>query len=88
MESNIEEGLSPCEFYFLSEQISKYTLGNIWVQNKKGNLSSYNVSYTTDGINSRAFGRFVEWLSESTLTYRDLKTGNTFTVDLKTGKRV
>lgn len=75
-------------YYFLSEQISKYTLGNIWVQNKKGNLSSYNVSYTTDGINSRAFGRFVEGLSESTLTYRDLKTGNTFTVDLKTGKRV
>lgn len=73
-------------YYFLSEHISDYTFGNIWVQNKKGNLSSYAVSYTTDGINSKAFGRFIESISGSTLTYRDLKTGDTFTLDLKTGK--
>lgn len=73
-------------YYFLSEHISDYTFGNIWVQNKKGNLSSYAVSYSTDGINSKAFGRFIESISGSTLTYRDLKTGDTFTLDLKTGK--
>jgi hypothetical protein len=73
-------------YYFLSEHISDYTFGNIWVQNKKGNLSSYAVSYSTDGINSKAFGRFIESISGSTLTYRDMKTGDTFTLDLKTGK--
>ena len=75
-------------YYFLSEHISKYTLGNIWVQNKKGNLSSYNVSYTTNGINSRVLGRFIEDHFNSTLTYRDLKSGNSFTLDLKMGKRI
>jgi len=74
-------------YYFLSEHISDYTFGNIWVQNKKGNLSSYAVSYSTDGINSKAFGRFVEGVSRNTLTYRDLKTGDTFTLDLKTGNK-
>ena len=74
-------------YYFLSEHISDYTFGNIWVKNKKGNLSSYAVSYTTDGINSKAFGRFVEGISGSTLTYRDLKSGDSFTLDLKTGKK-
>jgi hypothetical protein len=74
-------------YYFLSEHISDYTFGDIWVQNKKGNLSSYAVSYTIDGITGKAFGRFREGISERTLTYRDLKTGNTFTLDLKTGKR-
>ncbi|MBO5632097.1 MAG: leucine-rich repeat domain-containing protein, partial [Aeriscardovia sp.] len=75
-------------YFFLSELISENIFGNIWVQNKKGSLSSYNVSYTIDGETPRAFGRFVESVSSQTLTYRDLKNGDTFAVDLKTGKRV
>lgn len=75
-------------YFFLSELISENIFGNIWVQNKKGSLSSYNVSYTIDGVTPRAFGRFVESVSSQTLTYRDLKNGDTFAVDLKTGKRV
>jgi hypothetical protein len=74
-------------YFFLSEHISEYTFGNIWVQNKKGSLSSYNVSYTTDGKTPKAFGRFFEGLYERTLTYRDLKSGNSFMLDLKTGKK-
>ena len=73
-------------YVFLSELISEYTFGNIWVNNKKGNRSSYNVSYSTDGINGRAFGRFVEGVSESILTYIDLKSGKSFTLNLNTGK--
>ena len=71
-------------YFFLSELISENIFGNIWVQNKKGSLSSYNVSYTIDGVTPRAFGRFVESVSSQTLTYRDLKNGDTFAVDLKT----
>ena len=75
-------------YYFLSEHISKYTFGNIWVQNKKGNLSSYNVSYMTDGSTARTFGRFIEHISGNTLTYKDLRTGKSFTLNLKTGKKI
>ena len=75
-------------YFFLSELISSNTLGKIWVKNKKGNLTSYAVSYTSDGINSKAFGRFTEGISGDTLTYRDLESGTIFTLNLKTGKRV
>lgn len=74
-------------YFFLSEHISEYTFGKIWVQNKKGSLSSYNVSYTTDGETPRALGHFIEGVSERTLTYRDLKSGNSFMLDIKTGKK-
>ena len=75
-------------YFFLSDRISDYKFGNIWVQNKKGSLSSYNVSYTTDGVNPRAFGHFTESYAKRTLSYRDLKTGASFTLDLKTGEKI
>ena len=75
-------------YFFLSELISDDTLGNIWVKNKKGSMSSYAVSYTADGIKDKAFGRFIESVSARTLIYIDLKTGYSFTLDLETGKRV
>ncbi len=75
-------------YFFLSDHISDYKFGSIWVQNKKGSLSSYNVSYTTDGINPRAFGHFTESYSKRTLSYRDLKTGTSFTLSLKTGEMI
>ena len=75
-------------YFFLSDHISDYKSGNIWVQNKKGSLSSYNVSYTTDGVNPRAFGHFTESYVKKTLSYRDLKTGASFTLDLKTGEKI
>ena len=75
-------------YFFLSDHISDYKSGNIWIQNKKGSLSSYNVSYTTDGVNPRAFGHFTESYAKRTLSYRDLKTGASFTLDLKTGEKI
>ncbi len=70
-----------------TELISDNMCGNIWVQNKRGRLSIYDVSYSTDGINPIAFGHLAESSSKKTLTYRDLKTGESFTLNLKTGKR-
>lgn len=74
-------------YYFLSDNISDNMSGNIWVQNKRGRLSSYDVSYTTDGVTPMAFGHFTESYSKKTLTYKDLKTGDCFTLNLRTGKR-
>ena len=45
-------------------------------------------SYTEDGITDRAFGRFTEVFSGDTLTYKDLESGTTFTLNLNTGKKV
>lgn len=70
-----------------TELISDNMCGNIWVQNKRGRLSIYDVCYSTDGINPIAFGHLAESSSKKTLTYRDLKTGESFTLNLKTGKR-
>lgn len=75
-------------YFFLSEHISEYTFGKIWVQNKKEKLTSYDVSYTTDDETSIPFGHFIESVSERTLTYRDLKSGRTFTLNLKTGGKI
>ena len=75
-------------YFFLSKLISNNSLGNIWVKNKKGSMSSYAASYTTDGITDRAFGRFTEGFSGDTLTYKDLESGTTFTLNLNTGKKV
>lgn len=74
-------------YYFLSELISENLSGNIWVQNKRGHRSSYNVSYAIEGDKPIAFGYFVENPSEEILTYRDSKTGEVFTLDLKSGKK-
>ena len=75
-------------YYFLSEHISDFRFGNIWVKNKREKLTGYDVSYTTDDENGKAFGHFTEGVSDRTLTYRDLKTGKSFTIDLNTGEKL
>lgn len=75
-------------YYFLSEHISEFRFGSIWVKNKREKLTGYDVSYTTDDVNDRDFGHFTEGVSNRTLTYRDLKTGKSFTIDLNTGKKL
>ena len=72
-------------YYFLSEHISDFKQGNIWVKNKREKLTDYNVCYSTDNKTDIAFGHFSEGVSGKTLTYRDMKSGRTFTLDLKTG---
>lgn len=75
-------------YYFLSEHISEFKFGSIWVKNKREKLTGYDVSYTTDDVNDRDFGHFTEGVSKRTLTYRDLKTGKSFTIDLNTGEKL
>ena len=75
-------------YYFLSEHISEFKFGSIWVKNKREKLTGYDVSYTTDDVNDRDFGHFTEGVSNRTLTYRDLKTGKSFTIDLNTGEKL
>ena len=72
-------------YYFMSEHISKFKHGSIWVQNKRDKLSSYDVSYSTDNVTSLAFGHFMEERTEGKLTYRDFKSGESFTINLRTG---
>ena len=72
--------------YFLSEHISQYKYGVIWVQNRRDRLSGYDVSYAADGQNGKPFGHITEYISRRTLTYRDYKTGNTFTINTETGE--
>ena len=69
----------------MSEHISKFKHGSIWVQNKRDKLSSYDVSYSTDNVTSLAFGHFMEERTEGKLTYRDFKSGESFTINLRTG---
>lgn len=75
------------DYYFLSDLICKYTTGNIWVKNKKESLASYDVIHAIDGKKAIPFGHFTENFSKKTLTYRDLKTEATFTLDLKSGEK-
>lgn len=75
-------------YYFLSEPISDYKQGYIWVKNKREKLTDYNVCYSTDNETDIAFGHFSEDVSDRTLTFQDLRTGGTFTLDLKTGKKL
>lgn len=75
-------------YYFLSEHISDYKYGNIWVQNKKEKLTSYDVSYSIDNVIGKPFGRFIEGVDDRTLTYQDYKSRRTFTLDLKTGNTI
>ena len=75
-------------YYFMSEHVSEYTFGKIWVQNKKESRTSYDVSYTLDDVNGTPFGHFTEGVTERRLTYRDFKTGRSFTLDLKTGEKI
>lgn len=75
-------------YYFLSEPINDYKDGYIWVKNKREKLTDYNVCYSTDNETDIAFGHFSEDISEKTLTFRDMKSGRAFTVDLKTGLKI
>ena len=67
-------------FYLLTEIDNKFTFGQIWIHNKKGNLSSYKVSFSTDNKTSIPFGSFTE--TQRSLTYKDGKTGKSFTINL------
>lgn len=75
-------------YYFMSAHISEYKYGKIWVHNKRDRLSSYDVSYSTDSENGIVFGHFIEDKHRKTITYRDLKSGDDFTIDLQTGKKI
>ena len=74
-------------YYFLSELNSEYTLGSIWVQNKRERRLSYDVSYSADGVTALPFGHFIEGITAKTLTYKDLNTNDTFTLSLNTGEK-
>ena len=75
-------------YYFLSDLVDEQTYGNIWVQNRKGHLSDYYVSYTLDGVTSIKFGHFSESISTKTITYRDLKTEKAFALNFTSGERL
>lgn len=75
-------------YYYLSKRVSASLYGNIWVHNKREKESSYDVSYTTDNVTSKPFGHFNERYTERKLTYKDYQSGASFTIDLKTGKKI
>lgn len=74
-------------YYFLSEHINDNKRGCIWVKNKREKLTDYNVCYSTDNETDIAFGHFSEGADGRKLTYQDLKSGSSFTLDLKTGQK-
>ena len=75
-------------YYFLSGHISNNKQGYIWVKNKREKLTDYDVCYSTDNKTDIAFGHFLESVSDRTLIYRNLKSGETFTLNLKTGRKM
>ena len=75
-------------FYFMSELLEESRKGRIWVKNKRGRAVSYEVTYTIDNVKDTPFGSFTEFLSERTIFYKDIKTGKSFMLNIKTGKVV
>ncbi len=76
-------------YYFLSEPVSKFTQGYIWIKNQKGKLKSYSACYFSSELNiDKPFGHFTEGSDSRTLMYRDFKSYSTFTLDLKIGKKI
>ena len=73
-------------YYYMSELINGSMSGRIWVKNKRGSAISYSVAYTTDNDNYYAFGRFTESVYEKKLSYKDNRSGRSFTIDIETGK--
>lgn len=73
-------------YYFLSDLINGNKSGRIWVKNKRGSAISYSVAYTTDNEDYYAFGRFSESVFSKRLSYKDNRSGKSFTLDVKTGK--
>lgn len=73
-------------YYYLSNLINGSVWGQVWVLNKRDTLSDYMVAYSTDNKAKHEFGHFCENPLEETLSYTDLKNGNSFIVAIKTGK--
>ena len=73
-------------YYYMSELINGSVWGQVWVLNKRDTLSDYMVAYSTDNKTKNSFGHFCENPLEETLSYTDLKSGNSFVVAIKTGK--
>ena len=72
-------------YYFLSKHVSQFKLGGIWVQNKRDTLSSYDFSFSPDNTTNIPVGHFTEGRINGTLTYRDLTTGQSFTINFEKG---
>ncbi len=71
-------------YFFLSELRDENSSGSIWVQNQRGKLSNYFVSYSTDLMEKPwKFGYFMENISHGTLTYINCNTGQIFILNLK-----
>ena len=75
-------------YYYLSDLIDSSISGSIWVMNKKEKLRSYMVAYSTDNITKYSFGHFTELTSEGALSYKDVRTGKGFTIDIETGNKL
>lgn len=73
-------------YYYLSNLINGSIWGQVWVLNKRDTLSDYMVAYSTDNKTKKSFGHFCENQLEETLSYTDIKSGNSFVVAIKTGK--
>lgn len=75
-------------YYFLSDPVTKYTKGSIWIKNQRGTLKTYDASYFSSefSINKR-FGHFTENKDSNFILYMDYKTSNHFTIDLRSGKK-
>lgn len=73
--------------YFMSERISSNMNGSIWIKNKRESKTVYPVCYSVDNVTSEKIGVFTEDFSNKVLTYKDLKTGKTFRINLITRKK-
>jgi hypothetical protein len=78
--------LMPGGYYYMSDLINGSISGRIWVKNKRGSAISYSVAYTTDNEDYCAFGRFTESVFDKKLSYKDNRSGRSFTLDIKTGQ--
>ena len=75
-------------YYYLSGLIDNSVSGSIWVMNKKEKLTSYMVAFSTDNVTKYSFGHFNEQIAEELLSYKDVRSGDCFTIDLKTGRKL
>ncbi len=71
-------------YYFMSELIDDSKSGRIWVKNKRGTAMSYSVAYTTDNEDYYPFGQFTESVLKKKISYKDKKSGKSFTIDITT----
>lgn len=71
-------------YYFLSKITFKYETGQVWIHNKNGKLSKYEVSYSTDNKTSTPFGYFTESLDK--LSFKDLASNRSFSIHVSKDK--